>query len=81
MTVLQAWDFRPGENFVERMDRAMRESTEDARLRGKTPRMSWVRLLKRVFDIDIQHCLHGGALKIIAAPSIRCSAQASKIRR
>jgi TIR domain len=22
-TVLQAWDFRPGENFVERMDRAM----------------------------------------------------------
>ena len=30
MTVLQAWDFRPGENFVERMDRAMRESSEDA---------------------------------------------------
>jgi tetratricopeptide (TPR) repeat protein len=25
-TVLQAWDFRPGENFVERMDRAMRDS-------------------------------------------------------
>ena len=24
--MLQAWDFRPGEDFVERMDRAMRES-------------------------------------------------------
>ena len=31
-------------------------------------RISWARLLKRVFDIDIQHCLHcGGTLKIIAA--------------
>ncbi len=30
--------------------------------------MSWVRLLKRVFDIDIEHCPHcGGTLKIIAA--------------
>jgi tetratricopeptide (TPR) repeat protein len=26
-TVLQAWDFRPGENFVDRMDRAMRDSS------------------------------------------------------
>jgi hypothetical protein len=32
------------------------------------PRMSWVRLLKRVFDIDIEHCPNcGGSLKIIAA--------------
>jgi hypothetical protein len=31
-------------------------------------RMSWARLLKRVFDIDIEHCPHcGGRLKIIAA--------------
>jgi len=31
--------------------------------------MSWARLLKRVFDIDIEHCLNcGGALKIIACP-------------
>jgi hypothetical protein len=31
-------------------------------------RMSWARLLKRVFDIDIEHCPHcGGTLKIIAA--------------
>jgi hypothetical protein len=31
-------------------------------------RMSWARLLKRVFDLDIEHCPRcGGALKIIAA--------------
>ena len=31
-------------------------------------RMSWARLLKRVFDIDIEHCPQcGGDLKIIAA--------------
>jgi hypothetical protein len=31
-------------------------------------RMGWARLLKRVFDIDIEHCPHcGGTLKIIAA--------------
>ena len=30
--------------------------------------ISWARLLKRVFDIDIEHCPHcGGTLKIIAA--------------
>ena len=30
--------------------------------------MSWARLLKRVFDIDIEHCPHcGGTMKIIAA--------------
>jgi hypothetical protein len=30
--------------------------------------MSWARLLKRVFDIDTEHCPNcGGALKIIAA--------------
>ncbi len=31
-------------------------------------RMSWARLLKRVFDIDLEHCPHcGGTVKIIAA--------------
>ena len=31
-------------------------------------RMSWARLLKRVFEIDIEHCPHcGGNLKILAA--------------
>jgi hypothetical protein len=35
--------------------------------------MSWARLLKRVFDIGIEHCPNcGGALKIIVAPSTRC---------
>ena len=30
--------------------------------------MRWAQLLKRVFDIDIEHCLHcGGQLKLIAA--------------
>ena len=30
--------------------------------------MSWARLLKRVFNIDVERCLHcGGKLKIIAA--------------
>ena len=35
---------------------------------GAPARMSWARLLKRVFDIDIEHCSYcGGSLKIIAA--------------
>jgi hypothetical protein len=35
---------------------------------GAPARMSWARLLKRVLDIDIEHCPQcGGRLKIIAA--------------
>ncbi len=35
---------------------------------ARSARMSWAQLLKRVFDIDIEHCPHcGGTMKIIAA--------------
>ena len=36
---------------------------------GRPGRISWARLLKRVFDIDMQHCpnCRAGELKIIAA--------------
>ena len=35
-------------------------------------RLSWARLFKRVFDIDIEHCPNcGGRLKIIACPEPR----------
>ena len=62
-------------------ERAPETSSEGAHAQGAPPRMSWARLLKRVFDINIEHCPnYGGALKIIAAPSTR-SGQASKIRR
>ena len=62
-------------------ERATEPPTDHAPAQGETPRMSWARLLKRVFDIDVEHCPNcGSALKIIAAPSTR-SGQASKIRR
>ena len=49
-------------------ERGTETSTDHAHAQGETPRMSWARLLKRVFDIDIEHCPNcGGALKIIAA--------------
>jgi hypothetical protein len=50
-------------------------------LRAGPARAAGRRLLKRVFDIDVEHCANcGGALKIITAPSTR-SGQASMIRR
>jgi Putative transposase/Glutaredoxin len=49
-------------------ERATEPPTDHARAQGETPRMSWARLLKRVFDIDIERCPNcGSALKIIAA--------------
>ena len=40
----------------------------DEHARSVPARMGWARLLKRVFDIDLEHCPGcGGALKIIAA--------------
>jgi hypothetical protein len=37
--------------------RATEPPTDHAQGQGETPRMSWARLLKRVSDIDIEHCL------------------------
>jgi hypothetical protein len=49
-------------------ERGTEPPTDHAQGQGETPRMSWARLLKRVFDIDVEHCPNcGGALKIIAA--------------
>ena len=62
-------------------ERATETSSENAHAQCAPARISWARLLKRVFDIDIERYPNcGGALKIIAAPSTR-SGQASKIRR
>src|SRR5262245_4826111 len=49
-------------------ERATETSSEDAHGQGAPARISWARLLKHVFDIDVEHCPNcGGALKIIAA--------------
>ena len=40
----------------------------DEHAHGAPARISWSRLLRRVFDLDIEHCPNcGGTLKIIAA--------------
>ena len=44
------------------------QAADHAHAHHSPARMSWARLLKRVFDIDIEHCPNcGGRLKIIAA--------------
>ena len=43
-------------------------ATESVCTHSRPARISWARLLKRVFQIDIEHCPNcGGQLKIIAA--------------
>jgi len=62
-------------------EHATEHSTDHAHAQGAPARISWTRLLKRVFDIDIDHCPNcAGALKIIAAPSTG-SGQTWKIRQ
>jgi hypothetical protein len=47
---------------------ATETASEDAPTHSAPARMTWARLLKRVFDIDVKHCPNcGGDLKIIAA--------------
>ncbi len=49
-------------------DTVSSDPSDDAPYHSSAARMSWARLLKRVFDIDVEHCPHcGGTLKIIAA--------------
>ena len=50
---------------------------DHAQARSAPVRLSWARLLMRVFDIDIECCARGGKLKIIAVPST-VSGQVSK---
>ena len=50
------------------MERLPQTSSEYAHAQGAPARTSWARLLKRVFDIDVEQCSNCvGALKIIAA--------------
>ncbi len=54
------------------VEQATEPSSDDAHAQGASVRLSWARLFKRVFDIDIEHCPNcGGSLKIIAAIEIR----------
>ena len=48
------------------------DSGDHAHAQGAPVRMSWARLLKRVFEIDIEHSTHWpGGLKVIAAYEAR----------
>jgi len=56
-------------------------ATEPGCAHGRPARISWARLLKLVFEIDLEHCSNcGGELKIIAAileaPGTRADPQA-----
>ena len=54
---------------VRRSFRVMRRAgPADEHAHGVPARIGWARLLKRVFDIDLEHCPQcGGEFKVIAA--------------
>jgi hypothetical protein len=59
-----------GPEMAESAAKAVVASEREAEtVQGRPPRIRWARLLKRIFDIGMQHCPNcgGGALKIIAA--------------
>ena len=57
------------------VEQATEPACDHAHAQGAPARMSWARLLKRVFDIDIDHCPNcGGNLKIIAVLTSRRAA-------
>jgi hypothetical protein len=52
----------------EDADASQLDATEPGCAHRRPARIRWARLLKRVFEIDLEHCLNcGGELKIIAA--------------
>jgi hypothetical protein len=59
----------PAPQTQEATEAAAATECEAETAQGRPGRISWARLLKRVFDIDMQHCPNcgGGELKIIAA--------------
>ena len=58
--------------MAEQAERAQAQLVRAEQAQGAPARLSWARLLKRVFDIDIEHCPNcGGSLKSIACPEPR----------
>ncbi|MBM5817559.1 MAG: IS91 family transposase [Cyanobacteria bacterium K_Offshore_surface_m2_239] len=49
------------------VQRARQPAHEHGHTHGQAARMSWAQLLKRVFHIDVERCVCGGQLKILAA--------------
>ena len=53
---------------AQKIEKKTSDAQDEVPHSSASVRISWGRLLKRVFDIDIEHCPHcGGELKIIAA--------------